>query len=333
MKLFNIVLINFVIKSLSFNIDNIDKFKNWIYKHDIKINNIQEHERIFKNWINNDEYINRKNSLNLSYKLEHNKFSGMEINEFISFIGLKKSNNTKSVNNNQQFYDINSNVAIAKSIDWRNNVNEIKDQGYCGSCWAFSTICSLESAYSIKYNNMVTLSEQELLNCDNRKNGGTNFGCNGGNIEDAYKWIQKNNGITSNENNIYISGETGKTDKCIIHKTVNNTKIIDYVKIEETDNDMIQALNKQVVSIAIQADTQDFQLYSSGVFTGNCGVELDHAVNLVGYGTLDNQDYYILRNSWGKTWGLDGYMLIGRGDYNGGKGQCGLLMEGSYPRI
>ena len=103
---------------------------------------------------------------------------------------------------------------------------------------------------------------------------------------------------------------------------------------------ILTALEKQPVSIAIEADQRAFQLYASGVFTGSCGTTLDHGVGLVGYGNLNGIDYYILRNSWGESWGLNGYMLIGKGNdpatgkpYNNGAGQCGLLMEGSYPIV
>jgi len=97
---------------------------------------------------------------------------------------------------------------------------------------------------------------------------------------------------------------------------------------------MMSALAKQPVSIAIQADQKDFQLYKSGVFTGDCGTQLDHGVLTVGYGTLDGQDYYLVKNSWGPTWGDNGYIMLGRGDeFNKGNGQCGMLMQPSYPKL
>jgi C1A family cysteine protease len=95
---------------------------------------------------------------------------------------------------------------------------------------------------------------------------------------------------------------------------------------------MMDALSKQPVSIAIQADQKDFQLYKSGVYTGSCGTKLDHGVLTVGYGTLDGADYYRVKNSWGTTWGDEGYIYLGRGsEFNNGAGQCGMLMQPSYP--
>ena len=97
---------------------------------------------------------------------------------------------------------------------------------------------------------------------------------------------------------------------------------------------MMEALAGQPVAIAIQADQKDFQLYKSGVFTGSCGTRLDHGVLAVGYGSLDGEDYYKVKNSWGTTWGDNGYILLGRGSsYNRGKGQCGMLMSASFPEF
>ena len=94
----------------------------------------------------------------------------------------------------------------------------------------------------------------------------------------------------------------------------------------------MKAITLQPVSIAIQADQKDFQLYKSGVFTGGCGTSLDHGVLVVGYGSMDGNDFYMVKNSWGTTWGDNGYIYLGRGsEYNNGSGQCGMLMQGSYP--
>jgi C1A family cysteine protease len=97
---------------------------------------------------------------------------------------------------------------------------------------------------------------------------------------------------------------------------------------------MMLAVSKQPVAIAIEADQREFQLYKSGVFTGACGVKLDHGVLLVGYGSLNGQDYYLVKNSWSESWGNKGYIMLGKGkEFNNGDGQCGLLLQGSYPTL
>jgi C1A family cysteine protease len=92
------------------------------------------------------------------------------------------------------------------------------------------------------------------------------------------------------------------------------------------------AIAQQPVSVAIEADQKDFQLYQSGVLTSECGTTLDHGVLAIGYGTENGEDYYLVKNSWGTSWGDEGYIKLGRGpSYNDGQGQCGILLQASYP--
>ena len=178
----------------------------------------------------------------------------------------------------------------------------------------------------------MSFSEQQLVDCDNFKNGGQDHGCNGGLMDNAFSWINKNNGLCEESYYPYVSGN-GKSGTCQTTCTnIKNSKILSYVDVVEGDSYMMTALAQQPVSIAIEADQKDFQLYKSGVFTGACGTNLDHGVLAVGYGTESNLDYYLVKNSWGASWGENGYIKLGRGpEYNNGNGQCGILMEASYP--
>lgn len=227
---------------------------------------------------------------------------------------------------------------VPVSIDWVNNgaVTPVKNQGQCGSCWSFSTTGALEGAYYIKNGVLDSFSEQQLVDCDTRKNGGKDMGCNGGLMDNAFSWIEKNGGLCTEEDYAYTSGTTKTAGTCDTSCTVvSGSEIISYTDVKaNSDNDMMTALAQQPVSIAIQADQKDFQLYNSGVFTGSCGTKLDHGVLVVGYGSLDGEDYYRVKNSWGTTWGDNGYIYLGRGDkFNNGSGQCGMLMQASYPTV
>jgi len=227
---------------------------------------------------------------------------------------------------------------VPESIDWVNNgaVTPVKNQGQCGSCWSFSTTGALEGAYYIKNGVLDSFSEQQLVDCDTRKNGGKDMGCNGGLMDNAFSWIEKNGGLCTEEDYAYTSGTTKTAGTCDTSCTVvSGSEIISYTDVKaNSDNDMMSALAQQPVSIAIQADQKDFQLYKSGVFTGSCGTKLDHGVLVVGYGSLDGDDYYRVKNSWGTTWGDNGYIYLGRGDkFNNGSGQCGMLMQASYPTV
>jgi len=227
---------------------------------------------------------------------------------------------------------------VPESIDWVKNgaVTPVKNQGQCGSCWSFSTTGALEGAYYIKNGVLDSFSEQQLVDCDTRKNGGKDMGCNGGLMDNAFSWIEKNGGLCTEEDYAYTSGTTKTAGTCDTSCTVvSGSEIISYTDVKaNSDNDMMSALAQQPVSIAIQADQKDFQLYKSGVFTGSCGTKLDHGVLVVGYGSLDGEDYYRVKNSWGTTWGDNGYIYLGRGDkFNNGSGQCGMLMQASYPTV
>jgi len=298
---------------------------------------------IYKNWLKNDAYINYINSKNLTYKLGHNKFSGYSIEEYRIINGFDNIENGGYKGIRKYYNVIESLTMLPSSVDWRKKgvVSPIQDQGQCGSCWAFSATASLESALALKTEQLTKMSEQQLVDCDNFKHGGSDFGCNGGLMQNAFTWIGKNDGLCSYSDYPYVSGITKKSGSCNLNCVpVSQSDVSKYMSVVENDEGMMTALSMQPVSVAIQADQMDFQLYKSGVFTGKCGTTLDHGVVLVGYGTDSETglDYYILRNSWGTSWGQNGYMYIGRGidpetnkPYNNGDGQCGVLLEGSYP--
>lgn len=317
----------------------LDRFEDWSTKFHIKFLDDNHYLELFGKWRENDVFISNINSQNLTYVLAHNQFSGMNTDDFREYLKLSKTIDSITLPKiiaNDVITDLPS------SINWQDTgaVTPVKDQGQCGSCWSFSSTGALEGAYFNKVRELVSFSEQQLVDCDTLKNGGKDHGCNGGLMDNAFSWINKNGGLCTENSYPYVSGTT-KTDgtckkTCSVVKDSRITGIVDVPP--SSDEIMMTALAKQPVSIAIEADQRAFQLYKSGVFTGSCGTNLDHGVLATGYGTMDSNDYYIVKNSWGTSWGVMGYILLGRGinpethlPYNNGDGQCGLLLQASYP--
>jgi C1A family cysteine protease len=312
----------------------IDLFENWVNEFRINVESHVVFERVLKNWISNHKFIEEINSKNFTYKLGHNQFSGMDSTEFRDYLGLSfvlLDDKITSITHTSEIIG-----KLPDSVDWTSTgaVTSVKDQGQCGSCWSFSTTGALEGAYFNKYKISQSFSEQQLVDCDNRRNGGKDMGCSGGLMDNAFSWISKKGGLCSENDYPYVSGNTKETGTCQTScKLVKNSGISNFIDIlPSSDEEMMKALSLNPVSIAIEADQREFQLYKSGVFTGKCGTKLDHGVLAVGYGYLEGEDFYLVKNSWSTTWGDKGYIKLGRGSkFNNGDGQCGMLLQGSYP--
>jgi cathepsin L len=264
-----------------------------------------------------------------TYTLGMNKYGDMTIKEFVNQmngldLGLR---NVSFVGTCDQFVAP-PNFKRPDAVDWRTKgyVTPIKDQGQCGSCWAFSTTGSLEGQHFAKTQQLVSLSEQNLVDCSTKYG---NFGCRGGLMDNAFKYIKENNGIDTEASYPY---ET-KDDTCRFKSQsvgATDTGCKDIKQLSEDDlQDAIATVGP--VSVAIDAAHSSFQLYKSGVYNEvACSQQaLDHGVLAVGYGTSNGQDYYIVKNSWGLTWGNEGYIYMSRNKNN----QCGIATLASYPTV
>ncbi|CDP06286.1 unnamed protein product [Coffea canephora] len=202
--------------------------------------------------------------------------------------------------------------AVPASMDWRKKgaVTGVKDQGQCGCCWAFSAVAAMEGINQLTTGKLISLSEQELVDCDT---AGEDEGC----------------GLTTETNYPY----QGTDGTCNANKEANHAaKITGYEDVPaNSEAALLKAVANQPVSVAIDASGSAFQFYSSGVFTGDCGTELDHGVTAVGYGTsTDGTKYWLVKNSWGTSWGENGYIRMQR-DIDAKEGLCGIAMQASYP--
>jgi C1A family cysteine protease len=208
-------------------------------------------------------------------------------------------------------------------------VNPVRDQGQCGSCWAFATTANAESVWAISSGQLLDLSEEFLVDCASGV-GYYNMGCNGGQPDSAFKYMI-NNGQCSESSYPYKAGTTktaGSCQKC----TAAPVRFSGCYDVAPNDQvSLMAAVSKQPVVIAIEADTRYFQSYSGGILDSTaCGTNLDHAVEIVSYGSENGIDYWTVRNSWSSSWGENGYVRIKKSSSTNDIGICGLAAEPSF---
>ena len=313
----------YVINVSGFNVtDNQwSLFQRFVDKHQKQYSSYTEYKHRLDIFSDNLNFIHTENSKNNKYNLGITKFADLTSIEF-----SKHLSNFDTIGSTCDKFT--SQETTVNEIDWRqkNAVTNVKDQGQCGSCWSFSACGSMEGVWAIGTGELISLSEQQLVDCATRSYG--NHGCNGGLMDGAFQYAI-DNGMCSNDEYSY----NAEKDSCETCKTVATFDGC----IDVTPNNqqhLKEAVAMNPVSVAIEADTRVFQMYSDGVITSDaCGTSLDHGVLIVGYGEESDTEYWLVKNSWGETWGESGYVKIERSDATNDPGICGIAMQPSYPTM
>ena len=307
---------------------HFEHFTAWLLEHKPHYrNNVEKVADRFKVFAKNLDKIREINAQNKSYYLGLTGLTDLTQEEYKQFYLNKE---LKSAKQTSTLPFTHANVEAVDKIDWRDKgaVTPVKNQGMCGSCWAFSSTGSMEGINFINSGKLVSLSEEQLVNCDK-----TDHGCGGGLMDNAFKYVINNGGIDTEADFPYHAFSLWRT--CPADKEGNHAvTITDYTDVPTKNKDaLLQALSAQPVSIAIEADHFVFQNYRGGIITEDtCGDTLDHGVLAVGFDTTADTPYWIVKNSWGASWGESGYVRLAI-NVTDTSGQCGLLEHPVYPVI
>jgi C1A family cysteine protease len=282
-------------------------FASWASTYAKQYSSVEEFFHRFAIFKENLAYIEMRNSQNLTFTLGPNQFTDMTNDEFRALLTRPQSNRAPRVE------DVVDTTNVPNDVDWRSKgaVQKVKDQGQCGSCWAFSATGAIESINFIVNKTLPYLAEQQLVDCDTDESG-----CNGGFETDAIEWISKNGGQCAEKDYPYKARDGQCQTTC--------TPIASVTSATRFSGEAALATNlvNQPCTVAVDAGSSDWQSYSGGVYNGRCGTQLNHAILAVGF----TADYWIVKNSWGSTWGASGYIFMKRG-----KNICGVASEPSFP--
>ena len=294
-------------------------FVNYLILFNKTYQNPQDYERRETIFYENQRKIEYHNSRNYSYTYGYNNFTDHTFNEFkgkyLNYMYRPQEKERVRVSSQDR----------NTSVDWRSSgiVNHIKNQGQCGSCWAFSGVSAIESMFAKRTGVLYDLSEQEMVDCVQDCSG-----CGGGWPTSVYKYVMENN-ITNESNYPYVESD----GVCYTNQTKSLLRVRGYKVIMNNTRDVLNALY-ELGPLSVALDAEDsFQMYSNGIYESedcsNDPEDMDHAVMLVGYGidNLSGKLYFILRNSWGTDWGVGGYMYFS-GELSN---MCGILNDVTIP--
>jgi len=297
----------------------------------------EEKAERFATFKENVEYIKKQNEEG-GATFGINEFADMEATKFTSIYasGVKAPPADQLIGAVYLGEHKYSGAALPDSVDWvaSGAVTEVKNQGDCGSCWSFATTGSLEGAWQVATGKLVSMSEQQLVDCSHENNG-----CQGGMMDRAYSYVMKE-ALCTEESYPYTEVDTGTCKDPTDHAgnctvVLKAGDITGYHDVNPSDDAaMMEAVAKGPVAVAIEADQKSYQFYKGGVLKTACGAQLDHGVLVVGYGVDGEDKYWKIKNSWGPTWGEEGFIRILRGEsVDGPNEECGVLTMPTYPEV
>ena len=299
--------------------DKKDYLKGFM-EHKRKYNKLhatkEDLEYRFSVYVDNMKFIEEQNAQGKSFTLGENHFSDLTFEEF------SQKYLSKPIPHSFKMHHFGT--MEEGEVDWvkKGKVTRVKNQQACGSCWAFSAIGSLESAYAIFKDKNIELSEQELVDCSFEYG---NNGCHGGLMNHAFDYVDDNKVATEDDYGYKGREGTCKADQYTEKYGLNSYNAIDPVDV----TGLAKVLSNQPVSVAIEVQ-RDFMHYTGGIYSNSsCGYSLNHGVLAVGYKNTADEKYFKVKNSWGAAWGEQGYIRVAIGS---GSGTCGIANEADvYP--
>ncbi|KAL1783943.1 cathepsin L1-like [Sigmodon hispidus] len=270
--------------------------------------------------LHNEDYAKGKHG----FSLEMNAFGDLTNTEFKLLMTGFQSMGTKEMN----VFEEPLVGDVPKSVDWRDHgyVTSVKDQGNCGACWAFSAVGSLEGQIFRKTGRLVPLSEQNLVDCSWSYG---NVGCDGGLMELAFRYVKENRGLDTRVSYAYVA----KSGPCRYDPKYSAANVTGFVKIPASEDALMKAVaTVGPISVGIDTHHHSFRFYNGGLYyEADCSSSnLDHAVLVVGYGEeSDGRKYWLVKNSWGERWGMNGYIKMARDRNN----NCGIASYAIYPTV
>lgn len=305
------------------------QFRDFMRMYNKQYATMEEYKSRFETYKKTLKFIATHNAdTTKTHKVGINHFADMTDEEFSQKITPKVDRPLEG--NGAQFVHELSNVELPSSLDWRTKgaVTPVKDQGVCGSCYTFGSAGSLEGAYQIATGDLVSVSEQQLVDCSWNIPLQT-LGCDGGFAPVVLQWVIDNGGVATEASYPYLMQD----GYCRASDRSSGIVVKAYVNVTEGEGNLQDAVVLGPVAVAVDASHPDFRFYVSGVYyqpaCGNTPADLDHEVLVIGYGTYNGQDYWLIKNSWSTHWGHQGFGMMSRNRNN----NCGIATQPVYPIV